>query len=39
MAWHSCGSAKCQAAWRFTSKSKVQVTGLWSLMVYTMWLT
>lgn len=38
MARHGC-SVKCQAAQKFTSKSKVLVTGLWSLMQYTMWLT
>lgn len=38
VAQHSCSSAKCQAAQKFTSKSKVPETGLWSLMVYIMWL-
>lgn len=37
VAQHGCSSAKW-AAQKFTSKSKVPVTGLWSLMVYIMWL-
>lgn len=37
--WPSGCSVKGQAAWKFTSKSKVLVTGLWSLMQYIMWLT
>lgn len=39
VAQHGCSSAKHHAAWKFTSKSKVLVTGLWSLMLYIMWLT
>lgn len=39
MAQHGCSSAKCWAAQKFTSKSKVLVTGLWSLTLYSMWLT